>query len=181
MRSVGDRFRPLVCSLAFMRLWMFLVCALLAIAACAPSIGDSCGGSRDCSTTGDRVCDLAQPGGYCTILGCDPDTCPGSSLCVEWRFEPGRLAETWCMAACSGGCRALYQCVPPDAINMDGTLNTDQNGQPERSPNPAARIIDLEDSKVNASACIAVVTDVQDPTDTGTGGTGGEMSEADAP
>ena len=154
---------------------MFLVCALLAIAACAPSIGDSCGGSRDCSTTGDRVCDLAQPGGYCTILGCDPDTCPGSSLCVEWRFEPGRLAETWCMAACSGGCRALYRCVRPSWIDMEGRVV--EGG----APNPAARIIDLEDNKVDASACIAVVTDVQDTADPGTGGTGGEMSEADTP
>ena len=36
-------------------------------------MGDSCQTSTDCDPNGNRVCDLSQPGGYCTILGCDRD------------------------------------------------------------------------------------------------------------
>jgi hypothetical protein len=71
-----------------------------ALGACAPEIGDECETSTDCSVNGDRFCDVAQPGGYCTVIGCDPDTCPDDALCVEWRYEPTRSAQTWCMASC---------------------------------------------------------------------------------
>ncbi|HKO50071.1 MAG TPA: hypothetical protein VJV79_20210, partial [Polyangiaceae bacterium] len=33
---------------------------------CTPKIGDDCSVSTNCSTTGDRLCDITQPGGYCT-------------------------------------------------------------------------------------------------------------------
>ena len=100
------------------------------------------------------------------------------------------------MAACSGGCRAQYRCVPPGSVNMDGTL-FDPNNPEIPSPDPAARIIDLEDRKADSSACIAVVATSSANGGTGgtagaagtsgtggaagEGGTGGEMSAADAP
>ena len=46
------------------------------------------GNTTDCNPLGGRVCDLAAPGGYCTIEGCDDVTnpCPHESACV--RFFP---------------------------------------------------------------------------------------------
>ncbi len=125
------------------------------VGGCQPKIGDSCGGSRDCSPTGERQCDLAQPGGYCTILGCDPDTCPDNTICVEWRFIPSRTAETWCMKPCSndGNCRLSYLCALPSHITQDG----------ERSPDPVpddervARVLDLADDRATAKICAALV------------------------
>jgi len=59
---------------------------LATLAACGRSIGDACLISTDCSATGDRSCDLSQPGGYCTVEGCDDHSCPSDSVCV--RFFP---------------------------------------------------------------------------------------------
>lgn len=101
-----------------------LVCASFVAAmlgvGCAPEIGDDCTTSADCSVNGDRVCDVSQPSGYCTIQGCDGDTCPDEGVCVEWRGDPERTRETWCMATCSddGDCREDdgYKCVGMDGI-----------------------------------------------------------------
>jgi hypothetical protein len=68
------------------------VCALLA--ACGTEIGDSCLSSQDCSPNGDRVCDVAQVDGYCTIAGCDYDTCPEEAVCV--RFFVGQFDNRPC-------------------------------------------------------------------------------------
>src|SRR5690242_18467125 len=44
---------------------------------CKPKIGDECKTSTDCSVTGDRLCDITQPSGYCTIFNCEePGSCP---------------------------------------------------------------------------------------------------------
>lgn len=94
---------------AAMRPVAFPTLALLALftgllmglgAGCAPVIGDDCGDSVDCSVNGDRICDIAQPGGYCTIQSCEPDTCPDDAVCVRFRPEPSRLAQAWCMKVC---------------------------------------------------------------------------------
>jgi hypothetical protein len=53
-------------------------------AACGDEIGDECTLSSDCSNRGDRICDINSPGGYCTIIGCDYDTCPEESVCVRF-------------------------------------------------------------------------------------------------
>ena len=45
-------------------------------AACKRQIGDDCKTAADCDPNGTRACDLSQPGGYCTIQGCDETTCP---------------------------------------------------------------------------------------------------------
>ncbi len=90
--------------------------ALPFAAGCSPSIGDSCGVSTDCDINGTRICDLAQPGGYCTIQGCDVGTCPdGEASCIQFRADEPRLAESFCMASCESdsGCRTDegYRCV----------------------------------------------------------------------
>ncbi|MCS6912890.1 MAG: hypothetical protein RMK29_05230 [Myxococcales bacterium] len=61
--------------------------------ACSRVIGDACTQNVDCSIAGDRFCDIASPDGYCTIEGCDHDTCPDGAVCVRFftlmRGAPG--------------------------------------------------------------------------------------------
>ncbi len=88
---------------------------------CKPKIGDKCASSTDCSTSGDRLCDTTQPGGYCTMFNCEPDGCPaGEAACVGFYAtvcgdpqRTPRFGRTFCMATCSGDgdCRAGYACV----------------------------------------------------------------------
>ena len=47
--------------------------------------------SRDCSATGDRQCDLAQPSGYCTVPGCEANGCPSEAMCVSFDAHAPRL------------------------------------------------------------------------------------------
>ena len=135
-----------------MRLALTLFLASAALVGCRNNIGDACGSSSDCSVTGDRQCDLAQPGGYCTVFACDPDTCP-QGACVEWRFVPTRTAETWCMKTCDNDswCRGQYWCVFPDEINAEGEWESNLPLD-ER----AARIIDLNQFRATAKICTAL-------------------------
>ena len=130
--------------------------ALLALAGCKMHIGDGCGSSVDCSVTGDRQCDLSQPGGYCTVFACDADTCP-EGACVEWRFIPSRTAETWCMKTCDfdNWCRREYYCVFPSNIDMEGEWQADLPLD-ER----VARIIDLNEYRATAKICTALSGEV---------------------
>lgn len=123
--------------------------ALLALAtACQPEIGDDCSSSIDCAPNGGRICDLASPGGYCTIQGCDPNGCPDRAVCVEWQYTTNRTSTTYCMARCSStkDCDrgAGYACVRAD----DGRL-VDEAGE------PLARITDY-DSRANGKFCAYV-------------------------
>ncbi|QQR90895.1 MAG: hypothetical protein IPJ88_03955 [Myxococcales bacterium] len=100
----------------FAKLWMVAL-FLLGCIACTPEIGDNCSSSVDCSVSGDRLCDrsVQGSGGYCTVAGCDEQTCPDSAVCVKFRSEPSRLSTTWCMASCgsNGDCRTDdgFRCV----------------------------------------------------------------------
>jgi hypothetical protein len=69
--------------MSHLRATLAILC-LLATAACGDEIGDECALSSDCSTQGDRICDITSPGGYCTVLGCDFDNCPEESVCVRF-------------------------------------------------------------------------------------------------
>lgn len=119
-----------------MRLALTIAAVLLAAgsAACSPHIGDNCNNSSDCSANGGRVCDIAQPGGYCTVLGCQADTCPDGAVCVEFRPEPDRLAETWCMAHCSssGDCRDAYACMHAAELGTNVARIVDKEGESVR-------------------------------------------------
>ena len=58
-------------------------------------IGDPCAVSSDCSPNGDRIClDSQVKDGYCTIMGCDYNTCPDSAVCV--RFFMGQFDNRPC-------------------------------------------------------------------------------------
>ncbi len=94
------------------------VIALLAIG-CGKEIGDECVVSSDCSQDGDRFCDTSSRGGYCTVQGCDFDTCPDNAVCV--RFFTGSFANKSCdptapheTAGCSLDelCSITGHCVP---------------------------------------------------------------------
>jgi len=105
---------------------------------CNPSIGDSCQVSTNCSSAGDRLCDLAQPGGYCTIFNCQPNSCPDEAACVLFHPNvPGcsyydttapRSSKSFCEKKCSSNsdCRDGYECADPtqhpwDAFVIDST------------------------------------------------------------
>ncbi len=104
--------------------WGGLALASLALG-CSPKIGDECTVSTNCSPTGDRLCDITQPGGYCTIFNCEPDTCPGDSSCINFgtNLSPVGPACTpsqgnspyqrsFCMEQCESDsdCRSGYAC-----------------------------------------------------------------------
>jgi hypothetical protein len=74
----------------------FLAIALLlgAVGACGHDIGDDCKSSVDCDPNGTRSCDLSQPGGYCTIVGCAATTCPSGATCI--RLFPEQFLTTQC-------------------------------------------------------------------------------------
>lgn len=101
-----------------------LLSLTLFFSACGAEIGDECQSSVDCSPEGDRICDLAQSGGYCTVKNCGPDACPDDALCVQFGTEP-RFERRYCMAKCEsdGECRSGgYQCVEPgdnDSVVID--------------------------------------------------------------
>jgi hypothetical protein len=65
----------------------FALVAVWLVAGCGHSIGDSCQTNVDCSPLGDRFCDIATPGGYCTIEDCGPTTCPSEAACIRF-FTP---------------------------------------------------------------------------------------------
>jgi len=96
-----------------------LVCVVVFAAGCGQQIGDSCIVSSDCAIDGSRVCDTStgQTDGYCTIAGCDYDTCPEEAVCV--RFFSGGFTNKPCgtQADCSLDelCSIESVCVPRSA------------------------------------------------------------------
>ena len=113
------------------RLFAVLVVAALAAIApgCTPVIGDGCNTSTDCSINGDRSCDLARPGGSCTVFACESGNCPDNAVCVRWRPDPSRLSFTACMRTCTvdANCRVDqgYRCLGADEL-----LATPEGGDP---------------------------------------------------
>lgn len=117
-------------------------CLLLCLWACGRKIGDECKTQYDCNEEDDsRTCDISQPGGYCTIEGCDetscpeeavcirfyppeefltdrcdpPDTCESHEICLDSRWCAPRSAELRrCLLRCkdNGDCRDEYECRP---------------------------------------------------------------------
>jgi hypothetical protein len=85
----------------------------MAVLGCGRGIGDGCKTSFDCSqTSNDRVCDVSQPGGYCTIERCDETSCPDESVCI--RFFPRLFLTRPCdpaAPAVSTGCRDDELCL----------------------------------------------------------------------
>jgi hypothetical protein len=78
---------------------------------CGKKIGDECGNNVDCSIAGDRFCDTAPVGGYCTVEGCDVGTCPDEAVCV--RFYTALLTRpcTYDAASPRGDCAPDERCL----------------------------------------------------------------------
>lgn len=109
---------------------------------CAKKIGDPCRTSTDCSINGDRICDLTQREGYCTIPECDPNSCPDDALCVEFEAHTPRLARRYCMQPCTRDqdCRAGYVCMEATVRSPEMCpMATMPNGTP---PAPCTRLLD---------------------------------------
>jgi hypothetical protein len=120
-----------------------LALAALSAMGCSPKIGDKCQQSTDCSVSGGRLCDTAQPGGYCTILNCSGGSCPDHAICVAFQTSipgcpyddyrsPARTARSFCMAHCSqdSDCRtsAGYVCRDPTEAPWNASnLEADQS------------------------------------------------------
>ncbi|MDD5307912.1 MAG: hypothetical protein PHU25_11380 [Deltaproteobacteria bacterium] len=130
-----------------------LFAAVLALAsACAAEIGDSCDYDVDCSSNLDRTCDGSQPGGYCLVIGCDPDGCPSEAVCVQFttpctegtsdetcaRIEPNRVRD-YCLRHCGkdGDCRSGYECMSPDDLYAE-IIDLDPSGSKICVPKPDA-------------------------------------------
>jgi hypothetical protein len=109
---------------------LLLAFAALGLVACAPQVGNSCDTALDCSAQGSRLCDRTQPGGYCTIRGCESGTCPDEAVCVKFRPGDERLSLTYCMRKCDGDgdCRRGdgYRCTSAarfgEAMSMDAVI-----------------------------------------------------------
>jgi hypothetical protein len=89
---------------AFAAFWFL---ALLA-PACGKEIGDPCTTNVDCAEDGTRDCDLSQPGGYCTINGCDERSCPSEAVCI--RIFPYDSPGAPC--ASDAACSSSELCLP---------------------------------------------------------------------
>src|SRR5688572_16889660 len=114
--------------MALARLAFFSLFALLG---CQPGIGDECQTSADCGASNDRLCDITQPGGYCTIFNCEPGTCPEDSTCVlfsadrstvtgcEDAYGTSPFQRSFCMKTCESeaDCRSRYSCLDVGAAD----------------------------------------------------------------
>jgi hypothetical protein len=109
---------------------------LLGLAACGEEIGDECSVSTDCSSDGDRICDTSSPNGYCTVSGCDHDSCPDEAVCV--RFFGAATSTLTCDPAiedteanvCSAAeiCTVGGACVPLTAESRYCMRSCDDDG-----------------------------------------------------
>jgi len=171
--------------------WLALfVMVPLSLAGCAAEIGDSCVLSTDCSETGDRICDKTQPNGYCTIVNCEPDTCPGEAACIGFRQAPStanvcesatelRTLRTFCMRKCSndGDCRSGYECQDLGAEDNEyGALLTDRESSRSRvciAPYVGEAAISQEE-EVSSEYCTAGAYEDDGAYASGGQGAGGE-------
>jgi hypothetical protein len=100
---------------------VLLAVALSAIA-CSQQIGASCQTASDCNPNGGRICDISQPGGYCTILGCNETSCPSEATCI--RYFPVQFLTKPCNPSCED------RLCQPALGGGDGGTSTSDAGLP---------------------------------------------------
>ena len=140
--------RRVECRAPMVRAPLVFSVALVAFGAvaCGHKIGDDCKTSVDCSQGGERLCDITQPGGYCTVFNCEPNTCPSEAACIvfdpqlsaakscESRNGLSRFARSFCLFKCSSNddCRDDYVCqdFSDPANDWNGlAVDTDRKGK----------------------------------------------------
>ncbi len=92
---------------------------VVALAGCGHFIGDPCNSNVDCSPAGDRFCDKSALGGYCTIEGCDVNTCPDFEPCIRF-FTP--VCTNVCDPTQPQSCAADSRCIAD--VDVDGGLSS---------------------------------------------------------
>lgn len=163
-------------------IFSLLACSL-PTAACQPEIGDSCASSLDCSAEGDRLCDTAQQGGYCTIFACEPGSCPADeAICVAFASSLSTVAgcktatgspyqRTFCMASCEsdGDCRPEYRCQDmSDPDNPFGAVVVE-----EGPVNPKVCLLPFEGAEVEGTSsevCTGYAGEFPEPSAAGASG-----------
>jgi len=134
-----------------MRRWVgiaALLCAWCLSTGCGSKVGDSCVFDSDCSPSGDQICTRDFPDGYCTVFGCDYNTCPDDAVCVRFfaLSETNRVCTIgedcprdefcdlgghcvprfsevrYCMQTCdnNGDCREQYECRDKELMIRHG-------------------------------------------------------------
>ena len=90
---------------------------MLLLPACGSEIGDPCSTNVDCAQDNTRDCDLSQPGGYCTVSGCDEKSCPEEAVCIRiFPYEsPGAACSPDAPCASSELCLPDGFCVPRES------------------------------------------------------------------
>ncbi|MGA2448742.1 MAG: hypothetical protein ABTD50_08720 [Polyangiaceae bacterium] len=153
---------------------------------CAPSIGDKCQVSTDCSATGSLQCDTAEPDGYCTVFDCSPNKCPDNAACVEVRASvlgcpyndrqsPSREARNFCLKPCGSDsdCRVSegYACVDVSVSTTTVVLDT----------NPASHLCMVRpydaDQDEDAAICGTNGSVADEGVDADDGGSTGDTSD----
>lgn len=86
---------------------------------CGRNIGDECRTSADCDPNGTRACDLSQPGGYCTVVGCDESSCPEDSACLRYFPEKYLSEMPVCDPKCEDVCPGVDACKASDELCLD--------------------------------------------------------------
>lgn len=148
------RAAPLIVMARSLTWGWIAACALLAgLMACSPELGDRCAVSTDCSVRGDRLCDLSQPGGYCTQLNCRAGSCADEGSCVLFGSAiPGcgfddragpfgsRVGRSFCMAQCESDsdCRGEYVCADPRTAPWNAVILDDNQIKRSCLPRPFA-------------------------------------------
>ncbi|WP_437811418.1 hypothetical protein [Sorangium sp. So ce1078] len=164
------------------------------LAGCGPQIGDACITSLDCAQQEQRLfCDGTQPGGYCTVFNCEPDSCYGSSVCVA--FNPvldqacgtlddvrwPRFERTFCMATCDDDddCRSGYSCVALRDIRDVAAIPPGERSAAIVDAEPESSKACLPDPSSTPSAPGEPSGDVESAPGicTGAGGAGGSEGE----
>jgi hypothetical protein len=159
-----------------------LLLLVLLVAGCAPEIGDACEISTDCSQGAERLCDVAQKGGYCTVFDCEAGKCPEEATCVVFDNACGNASGTsasqrsFCMRTCEddSDCRSGegYRCLEPVRLGAQSVEGPRKVCifVPQGAVVPtAAEAMAAEQAKAEAGVCQA-----QTPSDDGAAGAGSD-------
>jgi hypothetical protein len=151
MKAVGQSFS--MPAMSWFRLALVLG-SLVGGFGCKPKIGEDCATSVDCSISGDRLCDVTLPGGYCTVFNCEPNQCPDEAACVAFRegtcstaSVSTRFRRTFCMRTCEddSDCRGgSYHCIDISRDESRQVVDTNPSNRricaiPSSSPPPDPR------------------------------------------